>query len=312
MQLSSLARNGLILFDSVRDLVDDSRMLRSEVARGNLVSLRRGAFVEAEHWASLSLRCRHLLRIRAVLAVHTGQCLLAGPSAAAVWGMPIAGAWPADVTLLGPWKGGGRSEPGVRKTSSGYLTAISQSVDSFRVTTLARTALDVARTSSFADALGSVDWSLWRKNEVRITADQLFAELARFGPRTGKNHLHRIAGAATDLSDSFGESQCRATIRLLGFEEPELQVAFRDSEGEIIPDYYWRSIRHAAEFDGKVKYTRVEFTNGDPAEVVWKEKKREDRLRRLVSGVSRILTHDVAYPARLEALLLAAGVPRRG
>jgi hypothetical protein len=121
-----------------------------------------------------------------------------------------------------------------------------------------------------------------------------------------------VVDFATSLSDSFGESRCRAAMELQGFDAPELQVEFRDAQGLIVPDFYWRSVRGAAEFDGKVKYTRGEYTGGDPAETVWREKKREDRLRRMVDGVTRILTADVNRPHSLVGLLLELGVPRGG
>ena len=66
----------------------------------------------------------------------------------------------------------------------------------------------------------------------------------------------------------------------------------------------------AVEFDGKTKYTRNEFTKGDPAEVVWREKKREDRLRRQVRTVVRVLTSDVRTPSLLDAKLRDAGIHR--
>jgi hypothetical protein len=313
MDYSALSRDGLILFDQIRGhLSGDSRSLRRDAERGRLVALRRGAFVERPVWDEASPRERHVLRARAALAAAQNTTVLAGVSAAAVWGMPIGGDWPADVTLLDRWRGGGRSEPGVRKTAAGFMTAQSAVVDGLPVTTLARTALDVARARSFADAAGSLDWALWRKNPRRILATELADELSVMNPRTGIRDLRRLVTFATDLSDSFGESKTRAVIRLLGFDDPLLQVPFRDEKGTMEPDYYWPKIAQAAEFDGKVKYTRDEFTGGDPSEVVWREKLREDRLRGLGLGVTRIVWADMMNPPRLERLLLAAGVPRGG
>jgi hypothetical protein len=312
MHYSPLARDGLILVSRITEHVDDSRALRRDVERGLLVAVRRGAFVERVTWDESNSRERHLLRARAALAAASRPCALSGLSAAAVWGMPISNDWPAEVTMLDEWRGGGRSEPGVRKTAAGFATARIGLIDGIRVTSLARTALDVARLSSFSDAVGSVDWALWRKNPRAVTMEDLVAELESLHPRAGGRHLRRVIGFATSLSDSFGESATRAGIHQLGFTPPELQVEFRDAEGLIVPDFFWRETRQAAEFDGKAKYTRVEFTRGDPVEVLWKEKKREDRLRRLGCGVTRILTEHVAQPRRLERLLLDAGIPRGG
>ncbi len=312
MDFSALAREGLILVDNVRDHIDDTRGLRRDVANGRLVAIRRGAYVESRLWHGLSGREQHLLRARAVVAASGRPIVLAGKSAAAAWGMPIAGDWPAEVSVLDEWRGGGRSEPGVRVSAVGFATARTETVHGMRVTSLARTALDVARVQSFANALGSADWALWRKNPLAISADELFEDLALLHPRTGERHLRRVVRNATSLSDSFGESHARAVIHLLGFAPPELQVTFRDSEGAMEPDFFWRGVMKAAEFDGKAKYTKNEFTKGDPGEVVWREKKREDRLRRQGCGVTRILTEHVMNPPRLERLLLEAGIPRGG
>jgi hypothetical protein len=313
MDYSALSRNGLILFDQIRGhLSDDSRPLRRDTERGLLVALRRGAYVERSVWDAASQRERHILRARAALAAAQNTTTLAGVSAAAVWGMPIGGDWPTEVTLLDRWRGGGRSEPGVRKTAAGFTTARSVMVDGLPVTTLARTALDVARARSFAEAAGSLDWALWRKNPHRILGSDLAEELRVLNPRTGVRHLRRLVTFATDLSDSFGESKTRAVIHLLGFDDPMLQVTFRDEKGKMEPDYYWPGVAHAAEFDGHMKYTRDEFTGGDPSAVVWREKLREDRLRALGLGVTRLVWADMMNPPRLERMLLAAGVPRGG
>ena len=224
--------------------------------------------------------------------------------------MPIAGAWPDEVLLLDKREGGGHIEPGVRRTSIGVSTAVPAQVDGIPVTTLTRTALDIALRSPFVDAVGSVDWALWRKNPYAVTVDDLSRELELFANTRGFRRIAHAANFASSLSDSFGESEARAVIHLLGFTAPEQQVEFRDDQGLIEPDFYWRGIRTAVEFDGKVKYTRNEFTHGDPGEVAWREKKREDRLRRMDVSVYRILTEDVKRPQRLERVLLEAGVPR--
>jgi predicted transcriptional regulator of viral defense system len=303
-------RNGLIYVDEIRQIGIDPRELRRANARGAVVRIRRGAYCSRETWDSASPGDRHVLAIRAVVRVAHPPFLVAGRSAAALWGMPFAAQWPDDVTLLVPYRGGGASEIGVRRTCAGAAGATAASVDGIPITSLARTALDVARTLSLPRAVAVLDWALWEKNPHAVDRSELGAELhnARY-PRGGAL-LRRALALATELSGSPGESMARVGIHLLGFEAPELQVRFSDAEGAIFPDFYWRGVSIAGEFDGKAKYTRAEYTGGDPGEVAWREKKREDRLRRQVRGVVRILSEHVAQPARLEALLVDAGVPR--
>jgi len=310
MTYEPFTRNGLILLDVIRPFVTE-RTLRRDLAAGTLLRLRRGVFVDSTQWAKLSPRGQHIYKMRAVAALARHSVLFCGESAAAAWNMPINGDWPDDVSVLEPWRGGGQSNPGVRKVSTGATTARTVTINSLVVTDLARTVLDVTRPRSFTDAIGSVDWALWRKNTHAITADDLLADLRRLNPRVGGVHLQRLIEFATPLSDSFWESAARAVIYQLGFVAPELQVRLSDSRGEMIPDFCWLSVKVLGEFDGKEKYTRDEYTNGDPSDVVWREKRREDRLRALGFTVVRIVADDVANPAKLNKLLVDAGVPRR-
>lgn len=305
MDLAVFERDGLVLSRAVLPFVESHRVLSRAVEVGALHRLRRGAYVAGDRWARSSARERHLLRLRAVAADARGDVVAAGPSAAAVWGMPLA-QFPECVTLLEPWKGGGRSEPGVRRTARAAGRARAVVHDGFTCTTLARTAVDVARGAPFGTAVATLDWALSRRNDHAVNHEDLVAELEHSRP---PRVLRMAVAFATHLSDSFGESEARATMHQLGFAAPKLQHPFVDEDGRMEVDFAWLRYGVVCEFDGKIKYTRTEYTHGDPSEVVWREKKREDRLRRLVRTVVRITTDDVRTPARLRRLLLDAGVP---
>jgi hypothetical protein len=310
MMYEAFARDGLILWTHLRPHVSPET-LRRDVGNGTLVHVRRGAYAERATWEGSDERQRHILRMRAANEAARRPLVFAGLSAAAAHGMPVKEDWPDEVTVLEQWRGGGRSAPGVRRIVTGRGSARTVSVDGLLCTDIARTALDVARGLDFADAVGSVDWALWRRNEAAVSRGELHAELERMNVRAGASRLRAIIEFASPLSDSFGESAARAAIHILGFAAPELQVEIRDATGLMIPDFYWRAQRRVGEFDGKEKYTRHVFTGGDPSAVVWKEKKREDRLRALGLSVTRILTEHVENPRKLESMLVEAGVPRR-
>lgn len=303
-------RDGLIFSDVVRAVGDDPRELRRAHDRGELIRVRRGAYCLREAWDAATRVDRHILSIHAVMRSSKTPLLVAGASAAALWGMPFAARWPADVIVQAPYRGGGKSEPGVRQTSSGFDPDSATIRGGMPVTSLARTALDVARPLEFSRAVSVIDWALWRKNPLAVSRDQIAAALERAHFVRGERGLVTLIEFATDLSDSVGESRARAGIHRLGFEAPTLQVRFVDSQGEMFTDFHWESVNIAGEFDGKVKYTRNEFTKGDPGEVAWREKRREDRLRRQLSGFVRILTEHVERPNLLERLLTEVGVPR--
>jgi hypothetical protein len=312
MDIELLADDGLILQSAASRYLGDTRELSRMAGRGQLVQLRRGAYATRDEWASLDDRARHVLRIRAVVASAQRPPFVAGLSAAAIWGMPIAGSWPKDVTLLDEWLGGGRSEPGVRRTAAGFASARPELHDGVIVTSLARTALFIAARYELTRAIGSIDWALSERAPLKVDKSLLVSEINSLTSPHGKKRMARAVNFATELSGSFGESRARAVIHLLGFAQPELQAEFTDAEGNMYPDFFWRSVGIAGEFDGKAKYLRDEYNGGNPGETVWQEKRREDRLRRQVSGVVRILSSHVDDPPRLNRLLLEAGVPKVG
>ncbi|MEO8093946.1 MAG: type IV toxin-antitoxin system AbiEi family antitoxin domain-containing protein [Pseudolysinimonas sp.] len=310
MSDQAFERAGLIFADEVRRAGEDPRRLRDGVRQGLFVRVRRGAYCTRVRWDSLSNRERHVLAVRAVVRDTAPPFLVAGRSAAAVYGMPFCAFWPERVTLLVPWRGGGSSEPGIARTTNSAASARADSFDGIPITTRDRTVLDVAREAGHANAVALLDWAQSRRRKTPLKRESVEAELRRSDFTRGRRAASAAFAFSTHLSDSPGESLARVAIHRLGFEVPQLQVEFTDSQGAMYPDFYWPSIRVAAEFDGKVKYTRDEFTGGDPAEVVWKEKQREDRLRRQVARVDRIVSADVADPRRLARILTDAGVPR--
>ncbi|WP_309616093.1 hypothetical protein [Salinibacterium sp.] len=284
------------------------REIDHALGRRQLLRLRRGAFVRPEVWASASAAGQHILRITAVTAAARTRLVFARTSAAALWGMPLND-FPEAVVVLDRWRGGGRSEPGVIRTARGATTAQLAVRHGYECTTLARTVLDVCRGLTFLSAVPLLDWCLWERNPLAVTKEELVGEASSMKVSPA---LWRGIDFATPLSGSIGESEARGTMHQLGYPRPQLQRKFVDAEGAMFPDFYFEDDDAAVEFDGRIKYTRDEYTKGDPAEVVWQEKKREDRLRRQVRTVVRILTEDVRTPRLLHRKLSEAGIRRFG
>lgn len=304
--------DGLILADKPGTNPDDRRSLIRDVERGVLVRLRRGAYVEASFWQACNSRERHILRIRAADAAATERLVFARESAAAIWGIPQARPYPDDVRVLVEWPGGGSSEGGMLRTADGYHCALIEEHGGFLVTSLSRTVLDVARFEAFPVATAMLDWSLSSQRSNQLTKAQLVEEFDLWRPRVGSKVLRRSIPFAISESGSFGESRARAVIEQLGFERPVPQARFVDEQGEMFTDFYWPSVNVAAEFDGKTKYVDEQYTGGNPAEALWKEEQREDRLRRQVDTIVRIIHTEVVHPPLLDKLLRDARVPRLG
>jgi very-short-patch-repair endonuclease len=310
MDLDSIATSrGLVFTSDYLRIGSDTRELTRAVERGELVKLRRGAYVRSADWEASDERSRHLLRAEAARRDARQELPFAGATAAAVWGM-WQHSYPDEVVFLDRWKGGGRSEPGVRRITAAAAGAGIRRVDGQLVTDVARTAIDVARSGDFATAVGTLDWSLWRRNPHRVTREQLAAELAKLPTTLRRRFVERAILFASPLADSYAESFARALMFEFGYELPELQVEFPHRTGVYLVDFAWRSRRVIAEFDGFGKYLDPSMNGGDPARAVLAEKLREDELRRQGYSVIRLYWSDLMNPAALVAKLDAAGIQR--
>ncbi|TPX02743.1 hypothetical protein FJ656_20800, partial [Schumannella luteola] len=278
----------LIYIDELVAAGEDARAFRRAARAGHFIRIRRGVYVARAEWDAASERERHIARTRAVFSqLRTGSpALAAGYSAAALHGVPVRRRWPEHVTLLMPYRGGGTAEPGVVRTSARWDERHSALVRGVPSTCLERTLFDVVLLDGFANGVATLDAAL---RSGATAKDALRDFLEEWSPASGAARCAAALGFADAASESFGESLARAIMHALGFVAPVLQHEFRDGDGSMLVDFCWPQLGIAAEFDGKMKYTRDEFSRGDPAEVVWREKRREDRLRRHVRTVVRIV-----------------------
>lgn len=283
-----------------RDLIELSR-------RRILTRVRRGSYAPTSLWLQADAAERHRLRLRATLRGVGPEFAAAGGSAAVVWGLPLLDSPGDSVTLLGPFRGGGRSDPGVHRITRAYSAAPIVDRDGFRVTDPVRTAADLAAEHGFIAGVMAFDAVLRMGLADR---GQLERFEARSGFRAHRAVIARSIASATAMSESPGESAARAVIHLAGFAAPKLQHEFVIDAQRLRVDFYWPDAQVVVEFDGKVKYLDRELTGGDPGEVVWREKLREDLLRRVVRRVVRMTWADVRVPGGFISQLLAAGVPR--
>ncbi|MDJ0337697.1 hypothetical protein [Cryobacterium sp. PH31-O1] len=290
--------------------------LRRGFSQGQLVRIRYGAYVGTSVWSKLGPNGRYLCRIRAFAAISAEPPVFSHHSAAAIWGLPRPAAWPTDVHISVPEASGGRSRPGVVRHTAGPPPLVVER-DGLRVTTVADTAVEMARVLPFADAVAMMDRAIHipRRGVSLTTREDLDRSLAALaGPvrLKGRGGALRAAEFACTQSGSGGESISRANIHLLGFEAPELQVRFDDAAGFIaFVDFFWRSISKVGEFDGLGKYLKEEYTRGlTTAQVVMAEKDREDRVRALGPTFARwdwTIARDLAVFGKF---LSSHGIPR--
>ncbi|MDY7542179.1 MULTISPECIES: hypothetical protein [unclassified Cryobacterium] len=302
----------------------DGRSLNREVAVGRSVRLRRGVFVDAGGWDEVNDRDRHFLRMRAVASTRLTDPVFSHQSAAAIWGLPVIGPWPDAVHLMAAGRRGVHSKNGVVWHHDRLGDSEVVEIDGMLVTSLLRTLIDLARTAHFLSAIAALDHGtkqhLVLPNGTRtpgIEKDALLGRLENDGPLRGTRAARVAILFSDNRSGSVGESLSRGQIHLCGFPAPELQVRFVHADGTVdITDYRWeqkqgaRTLFLLGEFDGYVKYTRNQYTQGRPIEeIVWDEKRREDRLRQTTGhGMTRWVWKMALVAAVLQRHLMEAGL----
>lgn len=199
-----------------------------------------------------------IARAKAVWLWTRRQGVVAGQSAAALHGARWVDARrPAEVQ----WDN--RHAPrGVTVWSDAVADDEIESVGSIRVTTPARTALDLARRYPLGPAVAAID-ALARATRLKIADVELLAE--RYKGHRGM----RRARTALGLVDAGAESPQETRIRLLmirnGFPRPETQIPVYDECGVLIAelDMGWRDTMIAIDYEGDHhRRTRREFNKG--------------------------------------------------
>ena len=279
----------------------------TEVRRWQRV--RRGAYVDRQEWEGLAPDAQLLVRAHAVAATAETRRVFSHCTAARAWGLPTIGRQQDCVEVLVGDGRTGRSPGLIRRRTQNPPQAVR--VGGLLVTSPARTAVDIARVQSLASGVSVMDSVLTRGLATR---EDLEAEV-RSAPRGGRGRQQAaLAVALADAGgESAGESLSRVQLYRAGFPRPRLQVEFSDAHGFVgRVDMFWEECRVVGEFDGKTKYgVDGSQSPAQAGEVLWREKRREDRLRALGLTVVRWIWDDawVATPMlrRLREAGLSAG-----
>jgi hypothetical protein len=281
---------------------DTNALIRAQV-RGDVRRLRRGAYVGVDHWETLDAAARHVLAVRAALVGQPGA-LVSHWSAAAVLGLPAVGRRDDAVHFTVPRSTGGRSTPGVRRHQAARAVAETV-VDGMRVTSVARTLVDIAREAGVLAAVCAGDAAL--RSGV-VTARQLATELSSCGTCRGVRLARLAVAFMSPLAESPGESLSRVRMAEMGLRAPQLQRELRDATGFVARvDFLWPALGVVGEFDGRAKYG-VDADPRGAADRLWREKVREDRIRALGLTVARWTWDDAWRGNSMVRILRAAGV----
>lgn len=275
------------------------RMLRTRLASGDLVQIRRGVYVGARNWPADGAG-RHLFSARAEQVIHP-SAVISHESAALALGLPTPGfaQWEdGPVSLTVPGRGYGLRTPAVvHHTGPLLANQVQRDQEGYLVTTPARTAVDLASTRPLPEAVVLLD------SAARMICARMVSQVRR-----SDYSNPRLAGAALDLMEqaaatvratrlrpafalvnpareSVAESLSAAHIHLAHLPAPRIQAEIRTPVGKLYPDFLWDDQLLIGEVDGAVKY------QDSNAYVL--EKEREQVLRDLGYRFVRWLAKEI-------------------
>ena len=292
-QLSAVAAGRLGVFTSQEALRVGYRVedIRTELRTRRWVRLRKGVYIGGERLAPADPRERHLIDCVAVLLSLGRGPVLSHASAARLHALVLPRRYSSEVrvTVADQWRRG----RGYRVAQAAMTADETEPWLEFAAMSVPRTLVDCAREWSLTDGVVAIDAAL---NEKKTTRAELLRAVL------GGTHRVGIAQAARalDLSDGRAESplETRGRLAMLaaGLPRPELQVEIHDAAGLVgRVDAWYEDAAVAIEFDGQVKYTDPQYASS-PGEVLWKEKRREDRMRAVGIRVVRVANEDLGSP----------------
>jgi hypothetical protein len=243
-----------------------------EVRSGRWTPVRRGVYARSEaaggrRLAILGVLAAQLATGHDVVGTHE--------TAAAVHGLPLLApyAGPPRLSIVRP---PGQQRPG----RGGPARLVSQIPPHHRalvlgatVTTVARTAVDLARTGSPLSSVVVLDAAL--RSTPRALLEQVLDD-CRGWP--GIDAARAAVAFADGRAESPLESVGRWRMHEAELPRPDLQVVVGDEDGPVgRTDFLWVAHRTVGEADGFAKYRAADGTADFQA--LRSEKLREDRLR---------------------------------
>lgn len=289
----------------------EQRQLRRMVQRGELVCPITGIFASASWWAELNPNERALAKIRGLSKKHP-EWVFCDMSAALIHGLWVPYDASDKLHILTPRKTPSKNSPTIERHFSNTLECTE--IDGVRVTQLIRTAFDCCRAYPVRKCLGVADSTIRLMQQDSVWLKQQFQTFSRH--HKGWKQACVIASLANPLAENGGESLARATMIMLGFQTPQLQVEKENPiDGNIYRlDFCWLlpdGTQVAGELDGREKYTNPEMTGSKTiGDILLEERLRESHINALRIPVARFSIKDVRDPVRLARILDAFGVPR--
>ncbi|MDV3222008.1 type IV toxin-antitoxin system AbiEi family antitoxin domain-containing protein [Intrasporangium sp.] len=271
------------------------------VRAGELVRVRRGAFIGREVWDAASPDAQFRLSALAIARSRPGDAL-SHHAALAALDLPLWDHDPDRIDLATRTRRGSSRNGLHLHPIAGIQT---QQVAGVRSVSTARAIVRTGLTMGLECAVVAGDAALHQR---LVTVADLVAEVALLSPHEGRGRAHEIVLRMDGRAESVGESRTRLVVDALGLAH-DSQVELVDDAGRFVARVDLLVEGVVLEFDGRVKYRADMADSADPeavSRIVWLEKRREDAIRRLGHPVERVVWDDLARPGTIAARVAAA------
>jgi hypothetical protein len=264
--------------------------IKTALGSGRWRRLRRGIYIASEdlQLAEQDPRLRHIVECMAVVLRLDAGPVVSHASAARLHRLLVPEHVGGTVRLTDPsqWRRG-RGYEVARASLSPPEVVQSQAL---LATGVSRTLVDCAREWSLEDSVVAIDAAIQGK---QVTRAELEAAVLAARHWLGIGSAARALNMADGRAESPLESRGRLALLASGLPRPELQVKLFDARGFIARvDAWYEEAAVALEFDGKIKY--LEPREGrSPNEILWEEKRREDRVRAVDARMVRLAQEDM-------------------
>lgn len=292
------SQDGVVTWQQLRLCGVGEAEVRRRLRSGRWARLRRGAYLidaDREQGRGATVQAR-------AVSLTTPGGVLAGGTAAALWG--IHGAPEGAVEVVLPPTRPLRHRPDMRPHTWALSPADVTTLRGMRVTSPARTLLDLVPTLDRPSALAVVDSAL--RSRVVVPADLARLRDTATG-RPGAAHVADLWLLADGRAESVLESRVRLRCIDGGLPPDDLQVEVHDLDGRVLARgdmaYRTRSSRRRpglllVEADGAAVHARPE--------AVLVDRTRGNVLTALGHDVVRFTWRDTVDPHRIPRLVRAA------